>query len=127
MRRLIAVAALPVLLGACATLDRGVTETFVVRTTPAGAQASSSSGWECETPCSIDIARRGDFVVTLRKKGYETKTVAVRAVKASAQPTTMRNRVQVDTGWIGTLADAASGARYEHRPNPVNVRLEPEL
>jgi len=117
------VVAAALLLGACATVSRGVTETFVVRTTPSGALASSPAGWECETPCQVKVARRGDFVVTLRKKGYVTKTVTVRAVR-SAAPKGLGDRVGVPTGWIGTATDTVSGAHYEHRPNPLEVNLE---
>ena len=110
------------LIGACATLQRGPTETFVVRTSPDGAIASSSSGWKCTTPCDVEIGRRGDFVVALRKEGYVTQTIAVRSVPIAARPA----RVGVSTGLLGTAVDAASGANYEHRPNPLTVTLQRE-
>ena len=121
---LIALTATALLLGACATVTRGPTETFVVRTTPEGAEALSTSGWECVTPCSVQVNRRGDFTVTLRKKGYVTKTVKVRSVRAQTRP---GSRVNVDTGLLGTLADGLSGSNYEHAPNPIEVTLEEEI
>ena len=107
-------------LGACATLQRGTSETFVVRTAPDGATASSSSGWKCVTPCEIEVPRRGDFVVALRKEGYITQTVSVRSVPIVGRP----GRVTVPTGTLGTVVDMASGAHYEHQPNPLTVTLE---
>ena len=107
----------------CATLARGPTEEFVLRTTPSGAQASSSSGWECVTPCTVTINRRGDFVVALQKGGYATKTVTVQSVFAPPSGGLGR-RVSVNTGMIGQAADMASGANYQHKPNPLEVRLE---
>ena len=121
--RLRAALLLPLLIGACATATRGPMETFVVRTTPDGAQASSTSGWECVTPCSIQVRRRGDFVVTLRKDGYVTQTLTVRSVPAAPDPG-IGHRVGVNTGWIGSITDMASGANYEHRPNPIEAVLE---
>lgn len=118
-KTLLALASLA-LIGACATVKRGPTETFVVRTSPDGAIASSSTGWKCTTPCEVEIGRRGDFVVALRKEGYVTQTVAVRSVPIPARP----SRVTVPTGLLGSAVDAASGARYQHKPNPLTATLQ---
>ena len=118
---LLALAALA-LLGACATVQRGPTETFVVRTSPDGAIASSSAGWKCTTPCEVEISRRGDFVVALRKEGYVTRTIAVRSVPVAVRP----SRVSAPTGLLGSAVDTASGANYQHTPNPLTVTLERE-
>ena len=114
--------ALMVLLCACATVQRGTSETFVVRTSPDGAIASSSRGWKCTTPCEVEIPRRGDFVVALRKEGYVTQTISVRSLPVAQRP----SRVTASTGMLGSLVDSASGANYEHRPNPLTVTLERE-
>lgn len=119
------VLALSAALGGCATAARGTTEQFSVRSTPPGALASSSSGWECTTPCTVKVKRRGDFVVRLRKEGYAEQTVKVRSVPI-LKKRSMRERVGVDVGWIGSAADFATGANYEHTPNPLEVTLKPE-
>ena len=113
-----------VALGGCATAVRGATEMFSVQTTPPGALASSSTGWECTTPCKVTVKRRGDFVVLLRKEGYVDETVKVRSVPVATKRS-MRERVGVDVGWIGEAADFATGANYEHTPNPLDVTLVP--
>ena len=123
--KLTMVFALSVALGGCATAVRGATELLSVRSTPPGALASSSSGWECTTPCTVKVNRRGDFVVLLRKEGYADRTVQVRSVPVATKRS-MRERVGVDVGWIGSAADFATGANYEHAPNPLDVTLEPE-
>ncbi len=110
------------LIGACATVKRGTSETFIVRTAPDGAIASSSAGWKCTTPCEVEVSRRGDFVVALRKDGYVTQTITIRSVPIAARPTS----VTLPTGLIGSAVDAASGANYEHQPNPLTVTLERE-
>lgn len=116
-------AALVVALGGCATMTRGTTELFSVRSTPPGAVASSK-GWECTTPCKVTVKRRGDFVVLFRKEGYVDQTVKVYSVPVSAQ-SGLRKRVGADAGWVGQAADFATGANLEHRPNPLEVTLEP--
>ena len=110
------------LIGACATVQRGPGETFIVRTSPDGAMASSSSGWKCTTPCEVEIPRRGDFVVALRKEGYVTKTITVRSLPIPPRP----SKVVMPTGLLGSIVDAASGANYEHQPNPLTATLERE-
>ena len=118
-------AALMSLLVACATVTRGPLETFRIESTPSGAMASSTTGWDCVTPCSVSIKRRGDFVVTIRKKGYTTQTVAVQSVPAAAARGP--GGVAVPTGMVGSVTDMMTGANYEHVPNPVKVVLEREL
>ena len=125
-KRLSAIAlAAAVLMSGCASTPRSPTETFVIRTTPPGAQASSTQGWECVTPCSVEIPRRGDFVVALRKEGYMTKTVRVRSVKAPPTPN-VGSRVHVNTGMVGSAANALLGTNLEHQPNPLEVQLDEE-
>lgn len=123
---LFAAAALAALTG-CATAKRGSTETFEVRSTPTGASVTSSSGWECTTPCSVKVSRRGDFVVTVRKDGYVTRTFTIKSVPIQGQKKGLKDRVVLgETQYIGRAADWASGANREHQPNPLEVELEPE-
>lgn len=84
MRRCFVVVLFAVLAG-CATAKRGPTETFEVRSSPPGASVASTSGWECTTPCSVKVARRGDFVVTVRKDGYVTQTFTIKSVPIQSQ------------------------------------------
>ena len=114
-------------LAGCATAQRGATEMFEVRSSPAGASVSSTSGWECTTPCRVKVARRGDFVVTVSKDGYVTRTYTIKSVPVQTKQKGLKDRVVlVETGYIGQAADWASGANREHRPNPLEVELDPE-
>ncbi len=116
-----------VVLTSCATAKRGATETFEVRSSPTGASVTSTSGWECTTPCSVKVARRGDFVVTVRKDGYVTQTFTVKSVPVATKQKGLKDRVVlVETGYIGQATDWASGANREHQPNPLDVELVPE-
>lgn len=126
MRRCLVAISLVVLTG-CATVKRGPTETFEVRSTPMGASVTSTSGWECTTPCSVKVARRGDFVVTVRKDGYVTETFTIKSVPVQEKKKGLKDRVVLaDTEYIGRATDWASGANREHRPNPLEVDLESE-
>ena len=84
----------------CATITRGTNEAFVIETDPTGASVSSSSGFFCTTPCSVQVKRRGDFVVTIEKEGYETITSSVTSSVDGAGAAGMAGNVLVG-GIIG--------------------------
>jgi hypothetical protein len=44
---------------------------------PAGAEAKTSGGQACKTPCSLAVAPDKDFAVTFSLAGYEPQTVPV--------------------------------------------------
>lgn len=114
-------------LAGCATAKRGSTETFEVRSSPSGASVASTSGWECTTPCIVKVARRGDFVVTVRKDGYVTQTFTIKSVPVQGKKKGLKDRVVLgETEYIGRVTDWASGANREHQPNPLEVELEHE-
>ena len=126
MRRSLIVVSLLVL-AACATVKRGSTETFEVRSTPRGASVTSTTGWACTTPCSVKVPRRGDFVVTVRKDGYITETFTIKSVPVQEKKKGLKDRVVLaDTEYIGRATDWVSGANREHQPNPLEVDLVPE-
>ena len=108
----------------CATITRGSTEAFVIETKPIGAEAKLSNGLYCTTPCSLKVKRRGDFVVTLTKEGYETATAAVTSSVDSGGAAGMAGNVLLG-GVIGAGVDAGTGAMHSHKPNPLVVELVP--
>ena len=69
MQRIIAVVLAMLVTAGCATITRGSTEIYVIETTPPGATATLSNGLTCTTPCSLEVRRYGDFVVTLELEG----------------------------------------------------------
>lgn len=113
-----------VLAGGCATITRGTTESFVIETKPAGARASLSTGLFCNTPCSLKVKRRGDFVVTLEKEGYETVRATVTSSIDGGGGAGMAGNVLLG-GVIGAGVDAGTGAMHSHKPNPLVVELTP--
>lgn len=112
------------LAGGCATITRGTTESFVIETKPTGAKASLSTGLFCNTPCSLKVKRRGDFVVTLEKEGYETVTATVTSSIDGGGGAGMAGNVLLG-GVIGAGVDAGTGAMHSHKANPLVVELTP--
>jgi hypothetical protein len=51
--------------------------TVQVESEPAGAEAKSSIGPSCRTPCSLTIASADPFTVTFTLAGYEPQTIPV--------------------------------------------------
>lgn len=81
-------------------------------------------GPACVTPCTIEVARNQELVVTFTKPGYEPQTVKLgRAVSGKGGIATAGNIIA--GGAVGLVADAATGASTDHTPNPLKVVLVP--
>jgi len=80
--------------------------TIQLQSEPAGAEAKTSLGSSCQTPCSLELAANSDLSVTFSLNGYQPQTILVK----SAQPGT------VEPGTYPTVALT---------PNPVLAQLEP--
>ena len=79
--------------------------TVQVESEPAGAEAKSSVGPSCRTPCSLTIASAAPFTVTFTLAGYEPQTVPV-APRAA-------------------VGARESGDALKFDPDPVYAQLEP--
>jgi hypothetical protein len=105
MRRLIYVSASGIMLAGCSgsmpsLRSFGVStgpEQVRIESEPAGAEARSSEGPTCQTPCEFAMPPGSDFVVTVAMNGYQSVTVPVRPESPG-----------------GLL-----------RPNPIHVELQP--
>lgn len=110
-------------LPACATMTRGTTQQFTVESTPPGAQAATSNGFECvATPCTFRMPRKDGFSVTVSKDGYVSQTVEVTSSMSGAGGAALAGNVLVG-GLIGGAVDASSGALNDLKPNPLMVVL----
>jgi len=81
--------------------------TVQLQSQPAGAEAKTSAGSSCQTPCSLEVAPNGDISVTFSLDGYQPQTVPLK----QAAPTG-----RVEPGAYPSVALA---------PNPVFAQLEP--
>ncbi|MBS0359838.1 MAG: PEGA domain-containing protein [Proteobacteria bacterium] len=115
------------LLAGCATITRGTTDTWTVKTTPTGAAVRTSNFFACDqTPCTFKMSRKSEFEVTITKPGYRTWTGRVSHHVANAGGAAMAGNVILG-GVIGAVGDAASGAMYDLSPNPLEVTLEKDV
>jgi hypothetical protein len=82
------------------------TETLRIESEPPGADARTTQGQSCRTPCELSVASGGELSVTFALNGYQPMTIPV--------------RMEAPVG--GTASDGAS-ARLQ--PNPVYAELQP--
>jgi hypothetical protein len=108
MSRLIAVVAWGFMLAACSATMPNLNldfmksapqaETLAIESEPPGAEAKTSLGQSCLTPCQFSVQPGSEFSVMLALKGYQSQTVSVRpeAEGATAPPRLRPNPVHVD-------------------------------
>ncbi|SVE22696.1 uncharacterized protein METZ01_LOCUS475550 [marine metagenome] len=111
------------ILSSCATITRGTKDTFVINSNPSGATAITSHGYTCVTPCSLNLPRKENFVVTVRKTGYCDAQATVTSITGAAGSADMAGNVLVG-GIIGMGTDAITGATRDLVPNPLDIVLE---
>lgn len=124
---LVAVAA-ALSLSACATITRGTTQAFEVKTTPSGASVKTSNGLYCDaTPCVFaKVDRKAEFDVTITKPGYKTVVSRVTNTLSGGGGTAMAGNV-IFGGVIGAVVDGTNGSMNDLVPNPLEVVLESDL
>jgi hypothetical protein len=122
--RIMAFLFLALLTSGCASVTRGTTDEVKIVSTPSGAEARTSMGHVCTTPCALQFGRKDEFTVTVSKPGYHTDEIPVTTRLAGEGTAGLAGNVLVG-GVVGVVVDAASGATLEHFPNPVIANLEP--
>ena len=105
MTRVIAVIAWGLMLGACSATMPSLTfmksapqtETLALESEPPGAEAKTTLGQSCRTPCQLSVQPGSEFSVTIALSGYQPQTVAVRSEPegASTGPRVAPNPVHV--------------------------------
>jgi hypothetical protein len=112
MRRVIAVTACGFALAACSmslpSMDffrsTPPTEVLRIESEPPGADARSTQGQSCRTPCELTVPTGDELAVSFALNGYQPQTVQVRPDLASGGATSATGRLQ---------------------PNPVYAELQP--
>jgi hypothetical protein len=108
----------------CATVTRGTTEQIQIVSEPPGAEARTSMGFVCVTPCTLQVGRKDEFIVTVSKPGYEPVQVPISTKVNPGGGAAFAGNVLIG-GLVGMAADASTGAGLDHYPNPVSVDLVP--
>src|ERR1700748_2100806 len=70
-------------------------ETLAIESEPPGAEAKTSLGQSCRTPCQIAVQPASDFSVTLALSGDQPQTVSVRPDAEGTTPRLAPNPVSV--------------------------------
>src|SRR6266852_2696258 len=106
MSRVIAVMACGFMLTACSATMPSLdflkstpqAEALAIESEPPGAEAKTSLGESCRTPCKLSVQPGSEFSVTLALSGYQPQTGSVRpeADGAAAGPRLAPNPVRVD-------------------------------
>jgi len=91
--------------GVDALKPKPTTTVLLIQSNPAGAEARSSLGGTCRTPCTMSIGTAGDFTIGFARDGYEPQTVTVHSTMSKGSYTT--------------------GPSPVLEPNSVDVTLEP--
>ena len=126
IRLLLAAAIVTPCLG-CASATRGTTESISIASTPPGATADVSgldNPTACVTPCVVQVKRNADITVSVNKPGYEPQVIPLTKEVAGSGAAGFAGNVLVG-GLVGMGVDAATGAAMDHKPNPVEVTLQP--
>jgi hypothetical protein len=103
MSRVIAITACGFMLAACSAAMPSLdflksapqSETLAIESEPPGAEAKTSLGQSCRTPCQLAVQPGSEFSVTLALSGYQPQTVSVRPEAEGATPRLAPNPVQV--------------------------------
>ena len=122
--RIVGIFALAVLLTGCASITRGTTNQVQIQSQPSGAEARTSMGHTCVTPCSLQFSRKDEFTVTVSKAGFHSVEIPVKTQVGGGGAAGFAGNV-ISAGVIGMGVDAATGATLDHFPNPVIATLEP--
>src|SRR5213082_605150 len=80
-------------------------ETLAIESEPPGAEAKTSLGQSCRTPCQLPVQPGSEFSVTFALSGYQPQTVSVRpeAGGASAAPRLAPNPIHATLQAVAPL------------------------
>jgi len=103
MSRVIAVVACGLMVAACSATMPSLdflkstpqSETLAIDSEPSGAEAKTSLGQSCRTPCQLSVQPGSEFSVTLALSGYQSQTVSVRPEADGSSPRLAPNPIQV--------------------------------
>src|SRR5207247_7168683 len=95
-------------------------ETLAIESEPPGAEAKTSLGQSCLTPCQLSVQPGSEFSVMLALRGYQPQTVSVRpeAEGATAPPRLRPNPVHVDLQAVTPKKPIAKKKKPVATPTP---------
>ena len=135
MIRAIAVAACGFGLASCTSMmpsfdlgaSRPATTILNIESDPPGAEARTSLGGTCRTPCTMGVSVANEFTVSYTLDGYLPQTVSVRPAATTQSAIVDRDRRNdvFDFTGQGSIGMYSSGGPPRLDPNPVFAELRP--
>lgn len=116
------IAAVSLLLPACATVTRGTKENFVIESMPSDVDVALSTGQTCKTPCKLKLKRKDGFTATFTKAGFQPLEAKVKSKISGGGAAAGAGNLLIG-GIIGGVVDGSSGALNDLKPNPLKVEL----
>jgi hypothetical protein len=131
MIRAIAVAACGFWLASCTSMmpsfdlgaSRPATTNLTIASDPPGAEARTSLGGTCRTPCTMAVSVANEFTVSYTLDGYLPQTVSVRPTPREGSGSLDRRQDTFDFRENGGLYTTSAPPRLD--PNPVFAELHP--
>jgi hypothetical protein len=107
-----------IFMSGCATIIKGTHQEIPVASEPSNASVLVDGVRQGTTPTKLNLARKGNYVVTLALAGHETESITINRSMGGAVAGNI-----VAGGLIGWGVDAGTGAQYNLNPNSINIRL----
>ncbi|VVT20135.1 hypothetical protein [Erythrobacter sp. EC-HK427] len=113
-----AIAIASVSLSGCATVLNGVNMPVEFVSEPEGAGVEILDGRTCTAPCTFEMRRGNDTMVTFTAAGYEPVTIYMQSRTGGSAAGNL-----IAGGIIGGVVDASNGASNFLAPRPVYIRM----
>jgi hypothetical protein len=131
MIRAIAVAACGFGLASCTSMmpsfdlgaSRPATTNLTIESDPPGAEARTSLGAICRTPCTLAVPAANEFTVSYTLDGYLPQTLSVRPAPREGSGSFDRRQDTIDFKENGGRYTTSAPPRLD--PNPVFAELRP--
>jgi len=132
MSRVIALVACGFTLAACSaslpSMDffksSPATETLRIESEPPGADARTSQGQTCRTPCELTVQGGGEMSVTVALGGYQPQTVSLRPDQADSTKLSP-NPLYVELAAMAPPTPAKKRKRVAGKKKPTTVAAQP--
>jgi len=106
----------------CSTIVKGKYQTVSINSNVKGAEIVVNGAVIGTTPFNGPLERDSAMSVTVRKEGYQPKTVVL---DTSIEPMFWGNIII--GGFFGSTTDASTGDMYKYSPSTIEIDLEPAV
>jgi len=117
----VALAALAVNVGGCATVVNGTRTSYTAASEPSGAAVKFSNGSTCTTPCELELRRKDDLRADISMAGYKPTYVLIQSKLGGASFGNI-----LLGGGVGAIVDGSNGSSNRLYPRPLIVKLAAE-